>query len=72
MNKYLNKFTGKVVKAYNVQQESEIDIMLYGKVVQIKVYPNQWVVYIDENNTDVLNDSAFHQVYSPVTELLFD
>lgn len=72
MNKYLNKFTGKVVKAYNVQQESEIDIMLYGKVVQVKVYPNQWVVYVDENTTDILNDNIFQRVYSPVTELLFD
>ena len=43
-----------------------------GQLTTSQVLENQWVVYLDEDNYQILNNDIFEATYIPHKELLFD
>jgi len=43
-----------------------------GNLIFGQVLENQWVIYLDENNHQILNNDIFEATYIPHKELLLD
>lgn len=70
--KYQNKFTKKIVEAKRYHKTQQVQLIKEGKLTISEVLENQWVVFLDENNHQILNNDIFEATYIPYKELLLD
>lgn len=70
--KFQNKFTKKIVEAKKFNKTQTVQLLKEGSLIFGQVLENQWIVYLDENNHQILNSDIFEATYTPYKELLLD
>lgn len=70
--KFQNKFTKKIVEAKKYNKAQKVQLIKEGQLIFGQVLENQWIVYLDENNCQILNNDIFEATYIPHKELLLD
>jgi len=60
------------VEAKKYHKAQQVQLLKEGQLTTSQVLENQWVVYLDDDNYQILNNDIFEATYIPHKELLFD